>query len=155
MCARLTPLIDWGLSHRESPPSDGFGRWFCLRLRNERNWSWKWKENEKEREERSWLEEEEGASLTRTLRSCGQRKGILSIKIYLDKSKGLIGLSRGTCMDKVLNYLYTQEEKRGLFPMSHEIHLRKSKWTSSSSEQQSMNNVPYICTWHPVYHVLN
>ena len=49
-----------------------------------------------------------------------------SIKIYRDRSKRLLGLSRSTYTYKMLKMNRTEQSKRGFIPMIHGITLSKS-----------------------------
>ena len=70
-----------------------------------------------------------------SMKDLGEAAYILGIKIYRDRSKGLIGLSQDTYIDK--------EAKKGFFPMSHGIHLSKTQCPTTTDERERMNKVPY------------
>jgi hypothetical protein len=59
------------------------------------------------------------------IKDLGEAANILSIKIYRDRSKRLIGLSQDAYIDKILNRFNMQDSKKGFLPMSHGITLSK------------------------------
>jgi hypothetical protein len=59
------------------------------------------------------------------IKDLGEAATILSIKIYRDRSKRLIGLSQDAYIDKILNRFNMQDSKKGFLPMSHGITLSK------------------------------
>jgi hypothetical protein len=61
-----------------------------------------------------------------SIKDLGEALYILGIKIYIDRSKRLIGLSQDAYIDKILNRFKMQDSKKGFLPMSHEITLRKN-----------------------------
>ena len=60
------------------------------------------------------------------MKDLGEAAYILSIKIYRDRSKRLIGLSQSTYIDKVLNRFCMENSKRGFLLMSYGISLSKT-----------------------------
>ena len=50
---------------------------------------------------------------------------ILGIRIYRDRSKGLLSLSQSTYIDKVLKWFSMDLSKRGYIPMLNGKHLSK------------------------------
>jgi hypothetical protein len=57
------------------------------------------------------------------MKDLGEVAYILSIKIYRDRSKRLIGLSQDAYIDKILNRFNMHDSKNGFLPMSHDITL--------------------------------
>ncbi|GJS14586.1 retrotransposon protein, putative, ty1-copia subclass [Tanacetum coccineum] len=49
---------------------------------------------------------------------------ILGIKIYIDRSKRLIGLSQDTYLDKILKRFKMENSKKGNLPLNHGINIR-------------------------------
>jgi hypothetical protein len=78
-----------------------------------------------------------------SMKDLGEAAYILGIKIHRDRSKGLIGLSQDTYIDKVLKRFNMEEVKKGFFPMSHGIHLSKTQCPSTTDERQRMSRIPY------------
>ena len=61
-----------------------------------------------------------------SMKVLGEATYILGIRIYRDRSKGLLGLSQSTYIDKVLKRFSIDLSKRGNIPMLHGKHLLKS-----------------------------
>jgi hypothetical protein len=78
-----------------------------------------------------------------SMKDLGEAAYILGVKIYRDRSKGLIGLSQDTYIDKVLNRFNMEEAKKGFLPMSHGIHLSKTQCPSTTDERERMSRIPY------------
>ena len=78
-----------------------------------------------------------------SMKDLGEAAYILGIKIYIDISKRLIGLSQSTYIDKVLKRFSVQDSKRGYLPMSHGITLSKSQCPNTKDEQEQMSMIPY------------
>jgi hypothetical protein len=51
------------------------------------------------------------------MKDLGEASYILSIKIYRDRSKRLIGLSQSMYIDKVLKWFNMNESKKGFIPV--------------------------------------
>jgi hypothetical protein len=60
-----------------------------------------------------------------SMKGLGEAAYILDIKIYTDRSNGLIGLSQDAYIDKMLNWFNMQDSNKGFLSMSHGITLRK------------------------------
>ena len=61
-----------------------------------------------------------------SMKDLGEATYILGIRIYRDRSKGLLGLSQSTYIDKVLKRFSIDLSKRENIPMMHGKHLSKS-----------------------------
>ena len=61
-----------------------------------------------------------------SMKDLGEAAYILGIKIYIDRSKRLIGLSQSTYIDKVLNRFSMKNSKRGFLSMSYGISFNKT-----------------------------
>ncbi|GJW93314.1 retrotransposon protein, putative, ty1-copia subclass [Tanacetum coccineum] len=68
---------------------------------------------------------------------------ILGIKIYKDRSKGLIGLGQNAYMDKILKRYRMDNSKCGHIPMQERLDLNKTQGASTPKEVNRMQNVPY------------
>ena len=68
---------------------------------------------------------------------------ILGIRIYRDRSRGLLGLSQSTYIDKILKWFGMDLSKRGNIPMLHGKHLLKSKCPKTQEERDNMSRIPY------------
>nr|ABG22008.1 retrotransposon protein, putative, Ty1-copia subclass [Oryza sativa Japonica Group] len=67
---------------------------------------------------------------------------ILSIRIYRDRSRRLIG-SQSTYIDKVLKRFNMQDSKKGFLPLSHGINLGKNQCPQTTDERNKMSVIPY------------
>ncbi|KAJ9564284.1 hypothetical protein OSB04_000250 [Centaurea solstitialis] len=77
------------------------------------------------------------------MKDLGEAAYILSIKIYRNRSRRLIGLSQSTYIDKILKKFRMDESKKGFIPMQHGIVLSKTQCPVSSQDQDKMKSVPY------------
>jgi hypothetical protein len=80
------------------------------------------------------------------MKDLGEAAYILGIRIYRDRSRRLIGLSQDTYIDKVLEHFSMKQSKKGFLPMSHSIHLSKTRCSSTTDELDRMSKVPYAST---------
>ena len=78
-----------------------------------------------------------------SMKDLGEAAYILGIKIYIDRSKRLIGLGQRTYIDKVLNRFSMKNSKRGFLPMSHGISLSKTQYPMTQDERDRMSKIPY------------
>jgi hypothetical protein len=67
----------------------------------------------------------------------------LSIKIYRDRSKRLIGLSQDAYINKILNQFNIQDSKKCFLAMSHGNTLSKKQCPMNPYEQERMRAIPY------------
>jgi hypothetical protein len=77
------------------------------------------------------------------MKDLGEAAYILGIKIYIDRSKRLIGLSQDAYIDKILNRFNMQDSKKAFLPMLHGITLSKKQCPSEPKEQERMRAIPY------------
>ncbi|GJW96973.1 retrotransposon protein, putative, ty1-copia subclass [Tanacetum coccineum] len=77
------------------------------------------------------------------MKDMGEAAYILGIKLYRDRSKGLIGLFQSAYIEKILKRFYVENSKRGTIPMQEKLKLSKSQGASASVEIQRMQNIPY------------
>ncbi|GKA07539.1 retrotransposon protein, putative, ty1-copia subclass [Tanacetum coccineum] len=77
------------------------------------------------------------------MKDLGKAASILGIKIYIDRSKRLIGLSHSSYMDKILKRFSMDTSKRGYIPMQESFNLNKTQGASTPEEVKRMQNVPY------------
>ncbi|PKI44202.1 hypothetical protein CRG98_035407 [Punica granatum] len=82
-------------------------------------------------------------SNTFSMKDLGEATYILSIRIYRDRPKRLIGLSQALYLDKVLKRFNMQDSRRGLLPVRHGIHLSKAMSPKTPEEREKMAQVPY------------
>jgi hypothetical protein len=64
---------------------------------------------------------------------------ILGIKIYRDRSKRLVGLSKDAYIDKILNPFNMQDSKKGFLKMLHGITLSKEQCPSEREVYEMIN----------------
>ncbi|GJY29152.1 retrotransposon protein, putative, ty1-copia subclass [Tanacetum coccineum] len=77
------------------------------------------------------------------MKDLGEAAFILGIKIYRDRSKRLIGLSKNAYMDKILKRYRMDNSKRSNIPMQEILDLNKTQGASTPEEVKRMQNVPY------------
>ncbi|KAK8680511.1 hypothetical protein V6N13_109454 [Hibiscus sabdariffa] len=78
-----------------------------------------------------------------SMKDLGEAAYILGVKIYIDRSRRLLGLSQSTYIDKVLKRFNMQASKKGFLPMIHGISLSKEMCPSTSQERERMSQIPY------------
>ncbi|KAL0427455.1 UNVERIFIED_CONTAM: hypothetical protein Slati_2920300, partial [Sesamum latifolium] len=61
------------------------------------------------------------------MKDMGETSYILSIKIYRDRSRRMLGLTQFSYIEKVLKRFKMENSKRGLLPMRHGIKLSKKQ----------------------------
>nr|GEX99371.1 hypothetical protein [Tanacetum cinerariifolium] len=79
---------------------------------------------------------------------------ILGIKIYIDRSKQLIGLGQNAYMDKILNRYKIDNSKRGHIPMQERLDLNKTQGASTPKEVKRMQTVPYASAIGSIMYVV-
>ncbi|GJV13071.1 retrotransposon protein, putative, ty1-copia subclass [Tanacetum coccineum] len=77
------------------------------------------------------------------MKDLGEATFILGIKIYINRSKRLIGLGQNAYMDKILKIYKMDNSKRGHNPMQERLDLNKTQGASTPKEVKCMQNVPY------------
>ncbi|KAL0434647.1 UNVERIFIED_CONTAM: Secreted RxLR effector protein [Sesamum radiatum] len=73
----------------------------------------------------------------------GEASYILGIKIYRDRSRGMLGLTQSSYIEKVLKRFKMEHSKQGLLPMRHGIKLSNKKSPKTNEELKRMSNIPY------------
>ena len=68
---------------------------------------------------------------------------ILSIKIYRDRSRNLIGLSQSTYLDKVLKKFKMDQSKKGFLPVLQGVKLSKTPNPTTAENRKRMKVIPY------------
>ncbi|GJW00827.1 retrotransposon protein, putative, ty1-copia subclass [Tanacetum coccineum] len=74
----------------------------------------------------------------------GDAAYILGIKIYKDRSKRLIRLSRDTYLDKILKRFKMENSKKWNLPLHHGIKISKDLCPKIDEELDKMSRVPYV-----------
>ncbi|KAK8597315.1 hypothetical protein V6N13_001938 [Hibiscus sabdariffa] len=78
-----------------------------------------------------------------SMKDLGEAAYILGVKIYRDRSRRLLCLSKSTYIEKVLKRFGMEESKRGFLPMRHGISLSKEMCPSTPQERERMSQIPY------------
>ncbi|GKE06114.1 hypothetical protein Tco_1398132 [Tanacetum coccineum] len=84
----------------------------------------------------------------------GKAAFILGIKIYRDRSKRLIRLSKSAYMDKILKRYMMDNSKRGNILMQERFDLNKTQGASTPGEVKRMQNVPYTSAVGSIMYVI-
>ena len=84
------------------------------------------------------------------MKDLGEATYILGIKIYRDISKRLLGLSKSTYIEKMLERFSMDQSKRGPIPMTHGITLSKSLCPWTQDERTRMSLIPYVLIIRPI-----
>ena len=66
----------------------------------------------------------------------------------------MIGLSRNTYIDKVLNRFNMQNSKRGFLPMCHGISLSKTQCPMMQDERDRMSKISYASAISSIMYVM-
>ena len=77
------------------------------------------------------------------MKDLGEAFYILVIKIYRDRSKGMLGLFLSRYIDLMLKRFNMDRSKRGYLPMSQDIHLFKKMSLKISEVKKRMSSIPY------------
>ena len=78
-----------------------------------------------------------------SVKNLGEASYILGIKIYRDRSKGMLSLSQSWYIDLILKRFNIEASKRGYLPVSHGIRLSKKMYPKTSEERKRMNEICY------------
>ena len=78
-----------------------------------------------------------------SMKDLGEAIYILGIKIYRDRSKRLLGISKSTYIEKMLKRFSMDQKNRGFIPMMHGITLSKSLCPWTQEERRHMSLIPY------------
>ncbi|GKA57650.1 retrotransposon protein, putative, ty1-copia subclass [Tanacetum coccineum] len=88
------------------------------------------------------------------MKDLGEATYILGIKIYLDRSRRLIGLCQSAYIEKILKRYFMENSKRGTIPMQEKLKLSKSQGALTPAEKQRMQNVPYASAVGSIMYVV-
>ncbi|GKC85553.1 retrotransposon protein, putative, ty1-copia subclass [Tanacetum coccineum] len=77
------------------------------------------------------------------MKDLGEAAYILEIKIYIDRSRRLIGLCQSAYIEKILKRFHMENSKRGSIPMQEKLRLSKSQGASTPAELKRMQNILY------------
>ena len=78
-----------------------------------------------------------------SVKDLGEAAYILSIKIYRDRSRRLIGLSQSTYLDKVLKKFKMDQAKKGFLPVLQGVKLSQTQCPTTAEGREKMKDVPY------------
>ena len=73
----------------------------------------------------------------------GEAAYILSIKIYRDRSRRLIGHSQSTYLDKVLKRFKMDQAKKGFLHVLQGVKLSKTQSPTMAEDRKRMKVIPY------------
>ena len=73
----------------------------------------------------------------------GEAAYILSIKIYRDRLRRLIGLSQSTYLDKVLKKFKMDQSKKGFLIVLQGVKLSKTQSPTTTEDRKRMKVIPY------------
>ena len=73
----------------------------------------------------------------------GEATYILSINIYRDRFRRLIGLSQSTYLDKVLKKFKMDQSKKRFSPVLQGVKLSKTQSPTTAEERERMKVIPY------------
>nr|GEX30348.1 hypothetical protein [Tanacetum cinerariifolium] len=88
------------------------------------------------------------------MKDLGEAAYILGIKIYIDRSKRLIGLCQSAYIEKILKRFYMKNSKRGTIPMQEKLKFSKSQGASTPAEIQRMQNISYASVVGSIMYVV-
>src|SRR6266496_5657877 len=77
------------------------------------------------------------------MKDLGEAAYILSIKIYRDRSRRLIGLSQSTYLDKVLKKFKMDQSKKVFLPMLQCVKLSQTQCPTTAEDREKMKDIPY------------
>ena len=72
----------------------------------------------------------------------GEATYILSIKIYRDRSRCLIGLSQSTYLDKILKKFNMDQSKKGFLHVLQGVKLSTAQCPTSAEDREKMSVTP-------------
>ncbi|KAL0427793.1 UNVERIFIED_CONTAM: Retrovirus-related Pol polyprotein from transposon TNT 1-94 [Sesamum latifolium] len=78
-----------------------------------------------------------------SMKDMGEASYILGIKIYMDRSRRMLGLTQSSYIEKVLKRFKMEHSKRGPFPIRHRVKLSKTQSPKTDEELKRMSNIPY------------
>ncbi|KAL0411561.1 UNVERIFIED_CONTAM: Retrovirus-related Pol polyprotein from transposon RE2 [Sesamum latifolium] len=89
-----------------------------------------------------------------SIKDMGEASYILGIKIYMDRSRRMLGLKQSSYIEKVLKRFKMEHSKRGLLPMRHGIKLSKKQSPKIDEELKRMSNIPYASAIGSIQYVV-
>ena len=77
------------------------------------------------------------------MKNLGEASYTFGIRIYRDRSKRMLGLSRSRYIDLMLKRFNMEVSKRGYLLMSQGIYLSKKMFSKIQEKRERMNSIPY------------
>ena len=78
-----------------------------------------------------------------SMKDLGEAAYILGIKIYIDRSRCLIGLSQSTYLDKLLNKFKMDQSKKGFLRVLEGVKLSQTQSPTTTEDREKMEVIPY------------
>ncbi|KAL0394448.1 UNVERIFIED_CONTAM: hypothetical protein Slati_4411000 [Sesamum latifolium] len=97
---------------------------------------------------RAWL------SSQFSMKDMSEASYILGIKINMDRSRRMLGLTQSSYIEKVLKRFKMEDSKRGVLPMRHGIMLSKKQSPKTDEELKRMSNIPYASAVGSIQYVV-
>ncbi|KAL0430685.1 UNVERIFIED_CONTAM: hypothetical protein Sradi_0694500 [Sesamum radiatum] len=88
------------------------------------------------------------------MKDMGEASYILSIKIYKDRCRRMLGLTQSSYIEKVLKRFKMDNSKRGLLPLRHGVKLSKKYSPKTDEELKRMSNIPYASAVGSIQYVV-
>ena len=80
------------------------------------------------------------------MKDLGEASFIFEMKIYIDKSKRLLGLSQLMYINTVLKRFSMKNSKKGYLPIGQKNFLSKSDYPTTLQERERMSRISYAST---------
>jgi hypothetical protein len=88
------------------------------------------------------------------VKDLGEASYILSMDIYRDRSRRMIGLTQGTYIEEVLKMFSMENSKRGLITMRYGVSLSKKMSSETLEERERMSKIPYASAIGSIMYVM-
>ena len=88
-----------------------------------------------------------------SMKDLGEAAYILGIKIYRDRSRGLIGISQSTYLGKVLKKFKRDQSKTGFLPVLQGVKLSQTQCPTTAEDREKMKINPYASAIGSIMHV--
>ena len=79
-----------------------------------------------------------------SMKDLGEAAYILGIKIYRDRSRRLIGLSKSTYLDKILKKFKMDQSKKGFLPVLQGVKLSQTQCPTTAEDREKMKISPIL-----------
>nr|GFB81224.1 hypothetical protein [Tanacetum cinerariifolium] len=88
------------------------------------------------------------------MKDLGKAAYILGIKIYIDRSRRLIGLCQSAYIEKIVKRYCMKSSKRRSIPMQEKLKFSKSQGASTPAELKRVQNVLYASAVGPIMYAV-